>query len=164
MAFNRYNKSGGGGGGLPAGRQGFRSGGFKGGGFRNGGFRDRNSERPEMHKTVCDNCGKDCEVPFRPTSGKPVFCSSCFENRGGGDFKRPEGRSFDRPSFEGRNNPQPQFEKQLKDLNDKMDKLLKLLLPNESEEITKEVAQQVTVVAEKPEEVVEEAPKKAKKT
>lgn len=96
MAFNRYNKSGGGGGG-------FRSGGFKSGGFRggSGGFRDRDSQRTEMHPAVCDNCGKNCEVPFRPTSGKPVFCSSCFESKGGGE-RRSEGRSFERPSFEDR--------------------------------------------------------------
>lgn len=91
--FNRDNRSGGRGGGFRSG------GGFRGG----GGFRNRDSsERPTMHQAVCDNCGKDCEVPFRPTSGKPVFCSSCFENKGGSDSRRSEGRNFDRPSFEER--------------------------------------------------------------
>ncbi len=38
-----------------------------------------------MHKAVCSNCGRDCEVPFRPSGDKPVFCSDCFDkNRGGG--------------------------------------------------------------------------------
>lgn len=61
-------------------------------------FSDRSSRGPvEMHQATCDQCGKQCEVPFRPTSGKPVFCSSCFEHKGGSDSRRPEGRNFDRP-------------------------------------------------------------------
>ena len=35
--------------------------------------------KPSMHKAICDSCGKSCEVPFKPTSGKPIFCSDCFE-------------------------------------------------------------------------------------
>jgi CxxC-x17-CxxC domain-containing protein len=53
------------------------------GGDRRGGDR---GGRPEMHDVVCDKCGKECQVPFRPTSSKPVFCSECFEqneSRGG---------------------------------------------------------------------------------
>ena len=38
----------------------------------------------EMHKVVCDKCGVDCEVPFKPTAGKPVLCSDCFKKEGGG--------------------------------------------------------------------------------
>jgi CxxC-x17-CxxC domain-containing protein len=66
-------------------------------------FGDRGSRGPvEMHSAVCDNCGKNCEVPFRPTSGKPVFCSDCFEKNGANS--RSEGRdrssSFDRQMFD----------------------------------------------------------------
>ncbi|QSZ66393.1 DNA-directed RNA polymerase [Methanofollis aquaemaris] len=32
----------------------------------------------EMHKTVCSDCGKECEVPFKPTDGRPVYCNDCF--------------------------------------------------------------------------------------
>ena len=35
----------------------------------------------EMHKAVCSECGKECEVPFQPTEGKPVFCRDCFAKR-----------------------------------------------------------------------------------
>ena len=34
--------------------------------------------KPSMHQTTCDSCGRSCEVPFKPTSGKPIFCSNCF--------------------------------------------------------------------------------------
>jgi len=39
----------------------------------------------EMFPAVCSRCGKDTQVPFQPTSGKPVYCSDCFqsERRGG---------------------------------------------------------------------------------
>jgi len=35
----------------------------------------------EMFPAVCDECGKQTEVPFQPTSGKPLYCSDCFEKR-----------------------------------------------------------------------------------
>lgn len=35
----------------------------------------------EMHKAKCSECGKDCEVPFKPTEGKPVYCRDCFRQK-----------------------------------------------------------------------------------
>jgi CxxC-x17-CxxC domain-containing protein len=32
----------------------------------------------EMHKAVCADCKKECEVPFKPTEGRPVYCRDCF--------------------------------------------------------------------------------------
>ena len=37
----------------------------------------------EMFRATCDECGKQTEVPFQPTSGKPLYCSDCFEKRRG---------------------------------------------------------------------------------
>jgi CxxC-x17-CxxC domain-containing protein len=31
-----------------------------------------------MTKTVCSDCGKECEVPFTPTQGRPVYCRECL--------------------------------------------------------------------------------------
>ena len=54
-------------------------GGSGGYGGANGGYRER---RPrEMFEATCSNCGKTAMVPFRPTSGKPVFCDDCFSRR-----------------------------------------------------------------------------------
>jgi CxxC-x17-CxxC domain-containing protein len=36
------------------------------------------SFKREMHKAVCADCGKDCEVPFTPTEGRPVYCRDCY--------------------------------------------------------------------------------------
>lgn len=94
-----------------------RSGGRSRGGF-GGGFRDRDSgrgRRPlEMHEVTCDKCGKRCEVPFKPTEGKPVYCSECFEKNDGG---RGQGKS----SSSGMS--QDQF----KQINAKLDKIIKAL-------------------------------------
>ncbi len=53
-----------------------------GGGFSGGGFRPRNnfrSEPREMHKATCAECGNECEVPFKPSGDKPVYCKECFQ-------------------------------------------------------------------------------------
>lgn len=98
----------------------------------------RDSGPREMFKTVCSNCGKECEVPFRPTSGKPVYCSDCFEKMGGrnSDGGRPERNDRperrDRPSFERNDRshtPMADYSKQLSELNAKLDKIILLLTP-----------------------------------
>jgi len=48
---------------------------------RSGGFNRNFNSRPRvMTKTTCSSCGKECEVPFKPTQGKPVYCQDCFRN------------------------------------------------------------------------------------
>jgi len=45
-------------------------------------FDNRRSFGPrEMHKAVCSECKKDCEVPFKPSNDKPVYCLDCFKKR-----------------------------------------------------------------------------------
>lgn len=77
--------------------------------FKKGGFGDRGSFRgkpsfgnkpsfkkswdngeksfggdKQMHPATCSGCGKPCQVPFRPSAGKEVFCNDCFSNVKGG--------------------------------------------------------------------------------
>lgn len=65
---------------------GYSSGGYSsgagsyGGGGGGGGY-DRGPR--EMFSATCSNCGKEASVPFRPTSGKPVYCSDCFRSMRG---------------------------------------------------------------------------------
>ena len=44
-----------------------------------------------MFSPACSECGKDTQVPFRPTAGKPVYCRECFQKRGSGGSGRPAG-------------------------------------------------------------------------
>ncbi|MFH1602033.1 MAG: CxxC-x17-CxxC domain-containing protein [Candidatus Shapirobacteria bacterium] len=62
----------------------------------------RDSGRPAMHDAVCDECGRNCQVPFRPSGDKPIYCSDCFEKRGGGDERKPDRRGSYRRDFGGR--------------------------------------------------------------
>jgi len=33
---------------------------------------------PKAPKPRCADCGKECSVPFKPTNGRPVYCTSCY--------------------------------------------------------------------------------------
>jgi CxxC-x17-CxxC domain-containing protein len=70
------------GGGYSAGGYSGGGGGYSGGGGGGGGYRDRGPR--EMFSATCSNCGREAQVPFRPTSGKPVYCSDCFRSQRGG--------------------------------------------------------------------------------
>lgn len=82
-----------------------RDGGNRGGGNdRGGSFGSRGGfDRPVMHDAVCSECGDDCKVPFKPSGSKPVLCSSCFGDQGGGGSRDFAPRNFSREkSFEKR--------------------------------------------------------------
>lgn len=61
----------------------------------------------EMTKVTCDSCGEECEVPFRPTSSKPVYCSSCFT-------KKEKGKNS-------------KSSEELDAINEKLDKIMKAM-------------------------------------
>jgi CxxC-x17-CxxC domain-containing protein len=80
-----------------------------------------------MYPAVCDKCGQQCEVPFRPTGEKPVLCNNCFrgnrdyDSRGGG---RDNSRGFKPRNFEPRSNDNS---KQFTEINAKLDKIIAAL-------------------------------------
>jgi len=41
----------------------------------------QNKDMRPMHKAVCADCGKNCEVPFKPSPDRPVYCRNCFTVR-----------------------------------------------------------------------------------
>lgn len=83
-----------------------------------GRFERRDSGRPsfrdkEMHAAICAECGNECQVPFRPTGERPVYCSNCFGGKGPGPSagaKKPD-----------------QFKETLNQLNTKLDQVIKML-------------------------------------
>ena len=77
------------GGGSYSGGSGYDSGyggggGYSAGGYGGGGFGNRSSGPREMFTATCSSCGREARVPFRPTNGKPVYCSDCFRSQRGG--------------------------------------------------------------------------------
>lgn len=79
-------------------RGGFKSEG-RGFGRQNFGNDDRRERGPvTMHQAICAECGKSCEVPFRPSGERPVYCSNCFESKRDGDDRAPR-KDFGRQNF-----------------------------------------------------------------
>ncbi len=119
----------------------------------------RSESRHEMFPAVCDNCGKECEVPFKPSGNKPVYCSDCFEKIGNNsknndrpfrsndfnrhDNSRDEWGTNKRESQNSSANSNQDLKQQLDAINVKLNQILKALEPkaNESKKVeTKEVA------------------------
>jgi CxxC-x17-CxxC domain-containing protein len=126
------------------GKSGFKRG-FKRGGFGKPSFGGRDGGEREMHHAVCSGCGKDCEVPFRPTGSKPVYCSDCFrKNNGESESGSFRDRAPRRGGFERRSEPRPQSNKELQEISRKLDRIIELLQP-------------VRKPAEKKEEVIQPA-------
>jgi CxxC-x17-CxxC domain-containing protein len=65
-----------------AARKAERDGGGGGYGSTYGGGGSRGPR--EMFTATCSSCGNEAQVPFQPSGDKPVYCSTCFQQRGGG--------------------------------------------------------------------------------
>jgi|SRR3989344_5257575 len=74
----------------------------------------RNPEQRIVHEAICDRCGNRCELPFKPTGIKPVYCSSCHKKN---------------EYIEARNQHKPSSG-ELEQINIKLDKILKALKIN----------------------------------
>lgn len=120
--------------------QNFNRGGNRFGGgrnFRRPEFGRRDSSDRSMHKTTCSKCGNECEVPFKPTGIRPVYCSKCFEHNRSSDSGRFEEKNTNRNynnNYENKNenaggNSDSQLKKQFETLNWKLDKILKIISP-----------------------------------
>lgn len=71
------------------------------------------SSKPQMYSAICDKCGSSCQVPFKPSGDKPIYCNDCF---------RPEERSY-----EPRGGSSSNIEDQLRKINKKLDAILAAL-------------------------------------
>ncbi|MBR9699859.1 hypothetical protein GOV09_05360 [Candidatus Woesearchaeota archaeon] len=49
----------------------------------------------EFTKVMCASCGGKCEVPFKPTGNKPVYCSDCFKKEDKRSSSKPSNKDFD---------------------------------------------------------------------
>lgn len=49
--------------------------------WHTGGYEDRSYDRDrprELFKAVCSECGAECEMPFKPTQGRPIYYRDCY--------------------------------------------------------------------------------------
>ncbi|MFH1890687.1 MAG: CxxC-x17-CxxC domain-containing protein [Candidatus Kuenenbacteria bacterium] len=110
---------------------------FGGRNFNNRGFgNNRGFSDQQKYQAVCSACGEDCQVPFKPSGSKPVYCDNCFgknKNRGIGpsrNFDNRQQKSYD----------SGQYKEQLNAINTKIDKILEILqsTPQVKAEVKKE--------------------------
>ena len=141
-------------------RQGGFSGGNKGGFGRGGGrpgFNRDDGNRPRMFSTTCSNCHKSCEVPFRPTGEKPVYCNDCFRNvresspkrrddrsNRGGEFGGRPKRDFSPSSFSGQATQTTDakidgLKRRVEEMNVKLDAVLQMMKGSSAEKKKEEV-------------------------
>jgi len=45
--------------------------------------RDNDYRGRNFSVVICADCQKECEVPFKPTGDRPVYCKECFAKRKG---------------------------------------------------------------------------------
>lgn len=108
-----------------------------------------NSGDKPLFKTTCDKCGDACEVPFRPTGERPVYCRPCF-----GKNDAPErGDRFERKSAPETRTVDYSVD-EFKKLNAKLDAILNALNHAAPAKAAKE-----EIVAKKEVVVKEETPK-----
>jgi len=65
---------------CPSCRQNRRSSSYSGSSYGSSYGSGYGSQR-EMHDAVCAQCGKNTQVPFRPSGDRPVYCSDCFSKQ-----------------------------------------------------------------------------------
>ncbi len=101
---------------------------------RGGSGGGRDFSRPAMHQATCAECGQSCEVPFRPTGDRPVYCSNCFKGKEGMNTRPTGGRDFSKPSFAPRGDSHSHGasnsssdNKNFEILNSKLDRILSAL-------------------------------------
>ena len=88
---SRKSSGGGGGGGGGYGGGGGGGRGFGGGGGRGGyggggggGYGGGGGGGPkQLFDATCAECGKQTQVPFKPSGNRPVYCRDCFKSRRG---------------------------------------------------------------------------------
>lgn len=104
----------------------------------------------ELFQATCTQCGKVCEVPFRPNGKKPVYCNECFARTNGDAASMPSyGRfqprtgGYGKPEFDQHrgqssvahahysaapsNQDNAESKRQFEVLNSKLDRLIRVV-------------------------------------
>lgn len=88
---------------------------------KNWGERDSGNKEQMKYQALCSECGKRCEVPFRPVNGKPVFCNECFTAKRGGGDRLPAKLHYASKGGEGND----ALRREIKEMNMKIDRIMR---------------------------------------
>lgn len=95
---------------------------------RFGGARPR-QEDAQLFDAVCSTCGRKCQVPFRPSNARPVYCKDCF-----GAPHDALQRKANSSGAAGEGKSTADLTRQVAAMNAKVDAILKILQDATSEE------------------------------
>ncbi len=77
-------------------------------GFNRFNRRDRDSRERTYTRAVCAECHQECEIPFKPTGDRPVYCKDCFaKHKNSSSFDSNRGDRPERKDF----SPRGRFDK-----------------------------------------------------
>lgn len=99
---------------------------------------EQREDRPSMTRAVCDECGRNCEVPFKPSGNKPVYCSDCFE-RQGNDSSPRSSKSYAPQRSSDDSHTMIQIKSQLDEINKKLDDIIKEVYKSKTIKVKKDV-------------------------
>lgn len=83
-------------------------------------FEHSSFDEKRMHTATCDTCGNSCEVPFRPTGKKPIYCHNCFGKNAGSAPMAMANNG-------GNSGNTAHLEAELKRINEKLDAIIEVL-------------------------------------
>lgn len=105
---------------------------FKKKSWDNKGPKSFGNDDRQMFDATCSSCGKPCQVPFRPSAGKQVFCNDCFgKMKGDETFVRNDApRSFESRAPQGGGQNIDALVRQMQVVASKLDQLIVLVGSN----------------------------------
>ena len=71
--------------------------------------RDNSFRERSFTQVICSDCNKECEVPFKPSGDRPVYCKECFAKRK--DSRGPRKENYDNKPKEQVFTPERHFDK-----------------------------------------------------
>ena len=77
---------------------------------RDRGRRDSGSRERTYTRVVCAECNQECEIPFKPSGDRPVYCKECFSKRKeGSSFNSGRDNRFERRGFSRERRPDKRY-------------------------------------------------------
>jgi CxxC-x17-CxxC domain-containing protein len=90
----------------------------------------QDSGNKTLSKATCSTCRSSCTVPFKPNGDKPVYCNDCYQKENSTFTERQPAR-FKKGAGSNSRDFKPRYNASgvsLEQINDKLDRILKLLM------------------------------------
>ncbi len=101
---------------------------FAGKSFNSNSFEKFRGEEKRLFDTECSMCGEDCQVPFKPMAGRPVYCGVCMRKEDKMPMTGPKPmNAFNKSGAEAPSNSSGPSKAEFAALNTKIDRILSIL-------------------------------------